>query len=62
MKAQHFQKKLPCQKPMLRQIESGVQNGPILKKGVFRKKKLRKRVLRKCFEEKINLSIRSSYK
>ena len=31
MKAQHFHTKLPCQKPMLRKIEKGVQNGPIKK-------------------------------
>ena len=27
-KAQHFRTKLPCQKPMLRQMEWGVQNKP----------------------------------
>ena len=27
LKAEHFHTKLPCQKPMLRQIECGVQNG-----------------------------------
>ena len=31
MKAQHFQTELPCEKPMLRQIECRVQNGPITK-------------------------------
>ena len=31
----HFYKKLPCQKPMLRQIEWEVQNGPIRKNGYF---------------------------
>ena len=35
LKAEHFHTKLPCQKPMLRQIECGVQNGPITKNGVF---------------------------
>ena len=29
MKAQHFHKKLPSKKPMLRQIEWGLQNEPI---------------------------------
>ena len=33
MKAQHFHTILPCQKQMLRQIEWGVQNGPIKKNG-----------------------------
>ena len=32
---QHFYAKLICQKPMLRQIEWEVQNGPIVKNGVF---------------------------
>ena len=31
LKVWHFRTKLPSQKPMLRQIESGVQNGPITK-------------------------------
>ena len=31
MEAQHFHTKLPCQKQMLRQIESGVQVGPTTK-------------------------------
>ena len=31
LKTQHFHTKLPCQKPMLRQIEYGVQNGRIAK-------------------------------
>ena len=30
-KLQPFYTKLPCQKPILRQIEWGVQNGPITK-------------------------------
>ena len=29
LKTQYFPTKLPCQKPMLRQIEWWVQNGPI---------------------------------
>ena len=29
LKTHHFHAKLPCQKPMLRQIEWGVQIGPI---------------------------------
>ena len=32
LKKQHFHTKLPCQKPMLRQIEWGVQNWPITQK------------------------------
>ena len=28
---QHFQKKLPCHYPVLKQIEKGVQNGTITK-------------------------------
>ena len=32
---QHFQTKLPRQTPMLRQIVSEVQNGPITKYGVL---------------------------
>ena len=35
LKAQHFQNKLLCQKPMLRQIEWEVQNGPITMNDVF---------------------------
>ena len=31
----HFYAKLSCQKPMLRQTEQWVQNGPITKNGVF---------------------------
>ena len=30
---QYFLKKLFCQKPMIRQIEFGVQNGPIANSG-----------------------------
>ena len=32
MKEQYFYAKLPCQKSVLRQIEWGVQSGPITKK------------------------------
>ena len=35
LKAQHFHTKLTCKKPMLREIEWGVQNGPIAKNGVL---------------------------
>ena len=35
MKAQHSHTKLPCQKPMLRQIEWGVQNKPVRKNGLL---------------------------
>ena len=35
LKMQHFHKKLICQRPILRQIEWGVQNGPITKNGVL---------------------------
>ena len=35
MKTQHFHAKLLCQKPMLRQIECEVQNGPITMNGVL---------------------------
>ena len=31
MKPQHYHAKLPCQKPMLKQIEWSVQNGPMTK-------------------------------
>ena len=33
-KTHHFHSKLLCQKPMLRQIERRLQNGPITKTGV----------------------------
>ena len=33
MKTQHFRTKVPCQKPMLRQIEWEVQNEPIIMNG-----------------------------
>ena len=35
MKGQHFHTKLSCQKPILRQIEWGVQIGPITKNGLL---------------------------
>ena len=35
LKTRHFHAKLPRQKPMLRQIEWRVQNGPITKNGVL---------------------------
>ena len=34
-KTQHFHAKLPFQKPMLRQLEWEIQNGPIKKNGVL---------------------------
>ena len=51
---QHFHTKLLCQKPMLRQIEWGVPNGPTTNNGVLPVTTL---VFRKyCF------SLRTSYK
>ena len=35
MKAQQVHAKLACQKDMLRQIEWGVQNGPVIKNGLL---------------------------
>ena len=35
LKTQNFHTKLPCQEPMLRQIELGAQDGPITKNGVL---------------------------
>ena len=35
LKTQHLQIKLPCQKPILRQTERWVQNGPITKNWAF---------------------------
>ena len=35
LKTSHFHTKLPCQKPMLRQIKWWLQNGPIIKNGVL---------------------------
>ena len=35
MKTQYFYIELPCQKPMLRQIEWGVQNETITKNGIL---------------------------
>ena len=54
MKVQNFHTKLPCQKPMLRQIEWGVQNGPITKNGLLS--------LAASFFWQFNLSIRISYR
>ena len=34
-RTQYFYTELPCQKPVLRQIERVVQNGPITKNGVL---------------------------
>ena len=33
LKTQYFYRKLPCERPMLRQTEWEVQNGPITKNG-----------------------------
>ena len=54
MKAQHFYTKLPCQKLMLRQIEWGVQIGPITKNALL--------PLITLFFLKFDLRIRTSYK
>ena len=35
LKTDHFHKKLPFHKPMLRQIKCWVQNGPIIKNGIL---------------------------
>ena len=35
LKTHHFHSKLLCKKPMLRQIEWPVKNGPITKSGVL---------------------------
>ena len=35
MKVHYVRAKLPCQRPMLRQIEWGVQNAPITKNGLL---------------------------
>ena len=35
LKVQHFNTKLPCQNPMLGQIEWGVQYGPTTKNGIL---------------------------
>ena len=51
---QHFYTKLLYQKPMLRQIEWGVQNGPITKVGVLQ--------ARTSFVRKFCFSLRTSYK
>ena len=49
----HFHKKIPFQKPILWQIESGVYSGPITKSGVL--------PLTTLFFWKFNFSLRSSY-
>ena len=49
-----FLAKLPCQKAMLRQIEWGVQNGPMTRNGVL--------PLTTLFFSKFDFSIRISYK
>ena len=54
MKARHFHTKLPCQKLILRQIEKGVQNVPIIKNGPL--------PLTPSLFFLFNLSIRTSYK
>ena len=54
MKSQHFHTKLLCQKPILRQIEWGVQNGPIRKNGVL--------PVTTLFFRKFCFSLRTSYK
>ena len=35
LKAQYFKTKLPCEKPMLKETERVVKNGPITKNGVL---------------------------
>ena len=54
MKAQHLHTKLPRQKPVLGQIEWGVQTGPITKSGLLS--------LTTSFFRKFNLSLRTCYK
>ena len=49
-----FHTKLPCQKPILRQIECEVQNGPNTKNGVLSVTIL--------FFQKFCFSLRTSYK
>ena len=51
LKTHHFHTKLPCQKPILRQIEKWVQIGPIAKNGVTT-----------SFFWKFGFSLRTSYK
>ena len=50
----NFHTKPPCQKPMLRQIEWGVQNGPIRKNGLL--------PVTALFFSKFCFSLRASYK
>ena len=54
LKAHHFHKKLPHQKPMLRKIEWWVQNGPIIKNGAL--------PVTTFFFWKFCFSLRTSYK
>ena len=50
---QHFHTKLLCQKPLLRQMEWGVQDGPITKNGVL--------PVTASFFRKFRFSLRASY-
>ena len=54
LKTHHFHIKLPYQKPILRQIEWWLQNGPITKNGVF--------PVTNLFFSKCWFSLRTSYK
>ena len=54
MKTHHFHTKLPYQKPMLRQINWWLQNGPITKNGVL--------TVATLFFLKFCFSLRTSYK
>ena len=54
LKTHHFHTKLPYQKPMLRQIEWWLQNGPITKNGVL--------PVTTSFFKKLCFSLRTSYK
>ena len=54
-KMQHFHTKLPCHKPMSRQIEWGVQDGPITKKRSFASSY-------SSFSKNFCFSLRTSYK
>ena len=54
MKTRHFHTKLPHEKPLLRQIERWVQNGPIAKNGVL--------PVTTLFFQKFCFSLRTSYK
>ena len=53
-KTHHFHTKLPYQKPMLRELEWWVQNGPITKNGVLPRTTL--------FFKKFRFSLRTCYK